>query len=683
MSDIIPNVVVSMPSQLFTLAKKFQAASNGKIFIGKIDTDPTLPENQIQVYLENEDGSHIPVPQPLIINQAGFPVYNGQIAKFVTIEGHSMAVYDSYGAQQFYYPNVLKYEPDQFSKRIMVDIGKLRDEMVSSKFFPSIFGDELNIGDCVPESISYISTIHGYFRINPQHGGIIDKFNINNYGEVESITIDGINVTAIPINPEISPNYTPYLTLSDKVESMLYSGIDVIFGPYNFEFEKPVNLPITNSTIPKIRGVGNRTKIYASFDSSTDSIFQFKGNGNDWVRGVDIGDFEFINPHKNQTGLIDINQCLRGINISNITGFWCPRGIKLTKSYGAGSMKNIRLYLYDSVDFNHVGTYGIICESNAISADTIETVGGYEIGQRWRGDSIFVSNWNSAGADDYPQNQIRKAIEVNGRQVVQLRSGYIERPYVPTGENINNVIMAEFNDTDQLDVDGINLGAGSIDVKNCRGKIGGLFFGTISNGITYDDKCDIIEGLITHYHPSNKLKPIIGSYWDLPKKVSGNISRLFNQNTDGFIPYRIRDEWRVLPTDTDISLGISRTSASVSLTRTSDDSGDCFLVSSPQYQGIWLDLKDLEPLKTYTVVILIRTQDEETKSYFILRDNKQMLPYKPISHYAKSSRMQKIFVSFLSSESGKFGLRLIHDNPATKSFKFYGYQVNRGVSDSL
>ncbi|MFG0740427.1 phage tailspike protein [Providencia sp. TYF-12] len=118
MSDIIPNVVVSMPSQQFTLARKFQAASNGKIYIGKIDTDPTIPENQIQVYLENEDGSTIPVAQPLIINQAGFPVYNGQIAKFVTVEGHSMAVYDSYGAQQFYYPNVLKYDPDQFKYRL-------------------------------------------------------------------------------------------------------------------------------------------------------------------------------------------------------------------------------------------------------------------------------------------------------------------------------------------------------------------------------------------------------------------------------------------------------------------------------------------------------------------------------------------------------------------------------------
>ncbi|MGT3374347.1 phage tailspike protein [Escherichia coli] len=113
MSDITANVVVSMPSQLFTMARSFKAVANGKIYIGKIDTDPVNPENQIQVYVENEDGSHVPVSQPIIINAAGYPVYNGQIAKFVTVQGHSMAVYDAYGAQQFYFPNVLKYEPDQ------------------------------------------------------------------------------------------------------------------------------------------------------------------------------------------------------------------------------------------------------------------------------------------------------------------------------------------------------------------------------------------------------------------------------------------------------------------------------------------------------------------------------------------------------------------------------------------
>lgn len=116
MTDITANVVVSMPSQLFTMARSFKAVANGKIYIGKIDTDPVNTENQIQVYVENEDGSHVPVSQPIIINAAGYPVYNGQIAKFVTVQGHSMAVYDAYGAQQFYFPNVLKYDPDQLRK---------------------------------------------------------------------------------------------------------------------------------------------------------------------------------------------------------------------------------------------------------------------------------------------------------------------------------------------------------------------------------------------------------------------------------------------------------------------------------------------------------------------------------------------------------------------------------------
>ncbi|MEA0001546.1 phage tailspike protein [Escherichia coli] len=125
MTDITANVVVSMPSQLFTMARSFKAVANGKIYIGKIDTDPVNPENQIQVYVENEDGSHVPVSQPIIINAAGYPVYNGQIAKFVTVQGHSMAVYDAYGVQQFYYPNVLKYDPDQLRQELEGDKGFL------------------------------------------------------------------------------------------------------------------------------------------------------------------------------------------------------------------------------------------------------------------------------------------------------------------------------------------------------------------------------------------------------------------------------------------------------------------------------------------------------------------------------------------------------------------------------
>lgn len=135
---IVPNVVVSMPAQNFTLARSFKAAAAGKVYIGLIDTDPTIPENQIQVYLQNEDGSVVPVSQPIIINAGGYPVYNGQIAKFVTVQGHSMAVYDALNVQQFYFPNVLKYDPDQLRQELTSFGG---DKIVGSSFGGTVFSD--------------------------------------------------------------------------------------------------------------------------------------------------------------------------------------------------------------------------------------------------------------------------------------------------------------------------------------------------------------------------------------------------------------------------------------------------------------------------------------------------------------------------------------------------------------
>lgn len=153
MTDITANVIVSMPSQLFTMARSFKAVANGKIYIGKIDTDPVNPENQIQVYVENEDGSHVPVSQPIIINAAGYPVYNGQIAKFVTVQGHSMAVYDAYGAKQFNFPNVLKYDPDQLSSRLSSDDGasyisfKKPYADAATRKASDYFNQEINVDD--------------------------------------------------------------------------------------------------------------------------------------------------------------------------------------------------------------------------------------------------------------------------------------------------------------------------------------------------------------------------------------------------------------------------------------------------------------------------------------------------------------------------------------------------------
>lgn len=116
--SITANVVVSNPRPIFTESRSFKAVANGKIYIGHIDTDPVNAANQIPVYIENEDGSHVQIAQPLIINAAGKIVYNGQLVKVVTIQGHSMAIYDAYGSQVDYIANVLKYDPDQLRQEL-------------------------------------------------------------------------------------------------------------------------------------------------------------------------------------------------------------------------------------------------------------------------------------------------------------------------------------------------------------------------------------------------------------------------------------------------------------------------------------------------------------------------------------------------------------------------------------
>ncbi len=141
MADPIPNVVVSMPAQLFTRPDIFSAVSNGRIFIGLIDTDPTVVGNQIQVYIQNEDDSLTAVPQPLRTNAAGFPVYNGQIVKFVTVQGHSMTVQSALGVQLFYYPNVLKYDPDQLAAQLAAEGGAVTVNKLAAGDDP--YGDHM------------------------------------------------------------------------------------------------------------------------------------------------------------------------------------------------------------------------------------------------------------------------------------------------------------------------------------------------------------------------------------------------------------------------------------------------------------------------------------------------------------------------------------------------------------
>ncbi|MCU2326622.1 phage head-binding domain-containing protein [Enterobacter hormaechei subsp. steigerwaltii] len=118
MTDITVNAVVTNPRPVFTDSRSFKAVANGRIYVGTIDTDPTIPSNQIPVYIQNESGDLVQLPQPLVTNSAGKIVYGGQLVKVVTQSGYSIAIYDAYGTQIDYIPNVLGYDPDQLIQRL-------------------------------------------------------------------------------------------------------------------------------------------------------------------------------------------------------------------------------------------------------------------------------------------------------------------------------------------------------------------------------------------------------------------------------------------------------------------------------------------------------------------------------------------------------------------------------------
>ena len=109
------NYLISMPANPFSMPRQFKAVANGEVYIGLADTDPKNPANQIPVYIVNEDGSEVQVAQPIVINEGGFPVYGGQISKFVTKQNFSMEVLDAYKAQQYYWPDLSLVDPEFLS----------------------------------------------------------------------------------------------------------------------------------------------------------------------------------------------------------------------------------------------------------------------------------------------------------------------------------------------------------------------------------------------------------------------------------------------------------------------------------------------------------------------------------------------------------------------------------------
>lgn len=191
-----PNTVISMPSQLFTMRSSFKAVANGSVYIGEVDTDPTIPTNQIQVYIEQENGTLVPVAQPIKINSAGLLTASGQVQKFVlTNTEYSMTVQNSYGVDEFYFPRVY----DQgISAALEVEERLLGP---GAKIYRGSNGKYVRDGDVVPVGTTHLSVpINGEsedFALSPLATGVVSGLT-----EIGA-TIGDVSVSFIPAKSDL------------------------------------------------------------------------------------------------------------------------------------------------------------------------------------------------------------------------------------------------------------------------------------------------------------------------------------------------------------------------------------------------------------------------------------------------------------------------------------------------
>ncbi|WP_413730847.1 phage tailspike protein [Sodalis sp. RH22] len=353
----IPNVVVSMPSQLFTLANSFQACANGSIYVGRIDTDPTVVANQIQVYVENADGTYTAVTQPISTNAGGYPVYAGQVAKFVTVEGQSMTILDSLGVQQFYFPNVIRYDPDQSGKRLGIpDVATLRltiGEAGSIALLDSYWLGLSSGGGYLTWVVDPTSADDGgtFFRVNSS-GGWKRDVSTQIHAEWFGVRVDGVAcysnfVSAISYitnnggdlllpmtgeNQEINLGSDYDTSQGARIVIRWFDGIQ----PFRIKGHGKNTLVTFDNIMPPNRGTSNWSREptlfriwganysqYLTFDIC-DFCIDYSRQVNKGGTSLDTLPLTHATPYSVGVNVFDIlwslNSSIRGMNISNVYG---------------------------------------------------------------------------------------------------------------------------------------------------------------------------------------------------------------------------------------------------------------------------------------------------------------------------------------------------------------------------
>lgn len=254
---------------------------NGKVYVGEPDLNPEIEANQKQVTLKLEDGTLVPVGQPIRLTQGGVLEYNGSYAVMTAEGAYSVKALDSKDRLAFYIPNnsgifnaadisitvngattdVQTYlenkEVDDLAGLVAIDTSELPD------------GAIVGVRDQGPTGFYSLRKV-------PSHGltsnNIIVVVDANNYFERYSEGVINASRFGVSADSDISSELTD--ALATEVELRMNAGVYSLSSP-------PIFLPRSY-----LKGRGPAETVV----SCDDSFIDYNGGRLDelWVEGVSI-----------------------------------------------------------------------------------------------------------------------------------------------------------------------------------------------------------------------------------------------------------------------------------------------------------------------------------------------------------------------------------------------------------
>lgn len=96
---------VRTPYDYYADPSRGRPVFEGQIFVGRPDTDPQVQSNRIQVLAVQEDGSSVPIAQPIRTGAGGLPMLNGSPVQLKVDGEYSIKLLDKFGTQVWYFPS--------------------------------------------------------------------------------------------------------------------------------------------------------------------------------------------------------------------------------------------------------------------------------------------------------------------------------------------------------------------------------------------------------------------------------------------------------------------------------------------------------------------------------------------------------------------------------------------------